>query len=1445
LESLEDRAVPATYYWVGASTGGPAAATSWSDPNNWDMNGQTGVGVPGAADVATFSSEVPAYVIPGPTPLILISPVNQTPVFDINVGGSVGSLRFDSTWTGDLAVVSPLTVTGDSEWDGGSITIFDGESLANTGSLTLNRPTGPNVLRGSGTLLNSGVLTQAGPGGLQVSGSGLVNQTGGTYVLAGDAGLTGTGWFANAGTLRKSTGTLSTIGPNLSFNNSGTLDVRQGTLAIAAGWASTGGTFNVQSGAVLDLTGGGVVSYSGNYVGTYTTMSPGTILLSSGTLRLVKNAQFQFPAGMWQWSGGTIDTNAYTLTNAGSLSLTNPAGTADVLTGGGTLSNLVTAVIDQTGAGGLALASAGSATTTLSNAGLYNLSTDSGIAASAGGGALVNTGSLQKTSGQGTSTVNPGSVSNVGAVFSHSGTLDLEGVVQVQAAGASLTAGTWGVESPAALTLNGGAAVTTSSATVVLAGPAASFPNVTGLSSSYGALTLVDGANFAVPTQFINMGTLTVNPGSSFSAYRLLNYPSGVVVGGGTITSNATSGPPLFYNWGQLYPSASAGTLDVFGVGLSQLPGSALNVQLNGADAGTGYSQLRVHGGISLAGALKVAAGFAAPVGSQFVIIQNDGSAAINGAFDGLPEGAGVFVGGQLFHISYHGGSGRDVVLTAGVPDPPTVEAVTVNDGSLQRSEVRSISVLFSGQVNFQGGPANAAAAFRLTNAVYGADVTLSDSRVSTDDSGRTYVTLHFFGIETDPVSTSNQAIPSLADGRYQLTVDASKVTGPDGVPLDGAGNGQLGTNYVSPPDSGPGQPGPGLYRLYGDVNGDGVVDASDLETFRSTFNANSSNPQFVLNLDANSDGVIDALDLIQFRSRFNTNVWGFMTAPQFYLNPATGNDANDGRSPQTAWATWARLAQAVADRTIPAGTWVTKDGAPAGLTTIPTTQNKDDWYAAYLAGDRQVTGGIVNIDTSLAPLQVTSAITMPPGSEIRSATDQLTDLRVNVPVASTEVWAQPDPVNDPDVWATTSATSYQATVLYEQMSGQWAQLLPIGYDRTVPNLAAALPLLEAAPGSFYVDPATNRLYTHAIAEGNPNTDGVGRQYVPPWATLGAARIVDVSGGLALRIGGDGGFGFDAASSQAMGDSGVGSGEWGGIAVIDSCTWSRAGKHTFSSVGNLGAGLVVYHNDVATQGPGRVFVGYWSSFVDYSAFTGTGSIVSIYDGCSTIDGWANVNAPGGSDADSTYTAILEHTNGNNTAYAQRILNNCVFRGSSSIGNNTAVVQATNCIFKGALSSDAATTFITGGFIGDHMPEFGMYRPTTATLTGVTIRPGTAFTGGPTFASGLGGSITLNNCTIDLTAGNVYSTAWGRSSSTSLTIVNSTILLIPNYGYGFVTGWLSSDSFHMTGTNLTGSSYWPLFMNYNNSNITLTWQWARDQGYIDGTNTLNGGLWAPS
>jgi hypothetical protein len=201
----------------------------------------------------------------------------------------------------------------------------------------------------------------------------------------------------------------------------------------------------------------------------------------------------------------------------------------------------------------------------------------------------------------------------------------------------------------------------------------------------------------------------------------------------------------------------------------------------------------------------------------------------------------------------------------------PTVASIQVNDGNVQRSQMQSITVTFSGPVTFAGGTANAAAAFQLKHLSDNNNVALSTS-VLANSQGQTVVTLKFSGGETDPVTALNGGTPSLADGRYQLTIFSAGVTGTNGLAFNGGG--QNG-NYVSPSDTLGGGPGElSLFRLFGDANGDGVVDPRDLGIFRTSYNAANGNPYYLAYLDDDNSGAIGPQDLGVFRSRYNANVF-------------------------------------------------------------------------------------------------------------------------------------------------------------------------------------------------------------------------------------------------------------------------------------------------------------------------------------------------------------------------------------------------------------------------------------------------------------------------------------------------------------------------------------------------------------------------------------------
>ena len=166
----------------------------------------------------------------------------------------------------------------------------------------------------------------------------------------------------------------------------------------------------------------------------------------------------------------------------------------------------------------------------------------------------------------------------------------------------------------------------------------------------------------------MSAGTLLVNSPGSIASPVTVN--SGGTLGGtGTVGNTVTVD-----SGGTIAPGTSPGILNTGTLTLTA--GSTLTVEINGTTVGTQYDQVNVTGGVDLGDAtLNVLLGFTPSAGQTFTIIANDLADAVAGTFSGLPEGSIFTAGAGRFSISYVGGSGNDVVLTA-LNVPPTIDKV-------------------------------------------------------------------------------------------------------------------------------------------------------------------------------------------------------------------------------------------------------------------------------------------------------------------------------------------------------------------------------------------------------------------------------------------------------------------------------------------------------------------------------------------------------------------------------------------------------------------------------------------------------------------------------------------------------------------------------------------------------------------------------------------------
>ncbi|MGB7325374.1 MAG: hypothetical protein WBD31_10930, partial [Rubripirellula sp.] len=198
-----------------------------------------------------------------------------------------------------------------------------------------------------------------------------------------------------------------------------------------------------------------------------------------------------------------------------------------------------------------------------------------------------------------------------------------------------------------------------------------------------GTTTLSNSFNNLV---IVQSGALEVN-GSLVNPLQRVQIGNGTLEGSGSIVSNQSDPNYRVRLEGSatLSPGPAGGT-GVLTVGNSLRffnSGNQVKIDINGANVGTQYDQVNVTGDIDLGGAaLNVSLGYAAIVGSSYTIINNDGTDAVVGTFAGLGEGGQVTINGHTFQISYVGGTGNDVVLTAvnGLPIGTVTSAAVINN---------------------------------------------------------------------------------------------------------------------------------------------------------------------------------------------------------------------------------------------------------------------------------------------------------------------------------------------------------------------------------------------------------------------------------------------------------------------------------------------------------------------------------------------------------------------------------------------------------------------------------------------------------------------------------------------------------------------------------------------------------------------------------------------
>ena len=312
----------------------------------------------------------------------------------------------------------------------------------------------------------------------------------------------------------------------------------------------------------------------------------------------------------------------------------------------------------------------------------------------------------------------------------------------------------------------------------------------TGELEAIGTKLVLPGNYTFTGSLFVERGTMQVDGSLAASSVGLSDSPNTTLSGTGTVGAMSVGDGTVSPGDGPV-----PGILNAHGDVAFSPPnpdeedvGSTFNVVLNGAAAGTGYSQLNVNGSVDLGGStLNTSLGFTPANGETFTIIKS--TSPIVGTFDGLPEGASLTIGNFPFTISYHGGDGNDVVLTQAnaVPIVPAVTGISPTTGPSTGGTVVTITGTgFTGAIGVDFG----------TTAATGFTV-VSDTEITADSpagTGTVDVTVGFGEFrtarsETDLFTyTTNVAPPVAAPTVTGISPSSGPASGGTSVTITGTG---------------------------------------------------------------------------------------------------------------------------------------------------------------------------------------------------------------------------------------------------------------------------------------------------------------------------------------------------------------------------------------------------------------------------------------------------------------------------------------------------------------------------------------------------------------------------------------------------------------------------------------------------------------------------------
>ena len=552
----------------------------------------------------------------------------------VSVDTAVDSLTVTTSLAGDVDIdeANAITLTSIESHDG-SITVDAGDAITVTSLDSATTDDGSNNIQITTRSGAIGVTTirAGGQNDVTLTAAGAITDDG-----DGDTTITADVLTAEAG-------------------GSITLDTKVASATITT---TAGGAVDIDE--IDSITLAGVTTHDGGI----TVDAAGQIIATSVNASGTDNGNNSITLTT------TVGDLSVVSVNAGSLNDVTLTAEAGFITEDGTLSIEVTAnELTATAAGPITLdTQVDSAVITTTETGAVDLHDTDSITLT---NIVTQDGDISVQAGDGISviTVTAGTAGNVNLTAAGAITEDDDTTTDITGDDISLTAGTTIGAAGSVISL-AAATLTTASTSGQHLSETDSI-SITAIDAASSSLSVYGGTWYLGPGDRVASGsTLDIQTGATVD----VNGADGdnftaITVSGGTLVGEGTVDADLSMNAGLTTPGYSPGVINTNNLAFS---GGVYRVELDGTTAGSGaghHDQLNVSGSVDLGSGttLEVTVGYLPDLNDRFVIINNDGTGdLVTGTFAGLAEGADFIASGIALSISYVGGDGNDVELTAG-----------------------------------------------------------------------------------------------------------------------------------------------------------------------------------------------------------------------------------------------------------------------------------------------------------------------------------------------------------------------------------------------------------------------------------------------------------------------------------------------------------------------------------------------------------------------------------------------------------------------------------------------------------------------------------------------------------------------------------------------------------------------------------------------------------